>query len=87
VSGPALDRLDHLVLTVRDVEATCALHGRALGMEAVTFGPGRLALRFGAPDDLEPLRDWLRRLQSCVRAVDCAGGRGLAVHTHFSLTP
>jgi len=155
------DRLDHLVLTVRDVDATCEFYRRALGMEIVTFGAGRRALRFGAqkinlhaagqepsliaarptpgsgdfclitdrpleewarrlaacgvavlegpvertgalgplesiylrdPDDnlveiarplgaagdaLEPLREWLRRWQACVRAVDFAGGRAL----------
>src|SRR5205823_4977523 len=43
-----LDRLDHLVLTVRDADATCEFYRRALGMEVVTFGQGRLALRFGA---------------------------------------
>ncbi len=156
----ALDRLDHLVLTVRDPDATCAFY-RGLGMEVVTFGEGRLALRFGAQklnvhpvgrefslvaarptpgsadlcfltgepldawirrltelrvavlegpvhrtgalgpiesiylrdpdgnlleisrqlaaaeDPLAPIRDWLRRLQACVRAVDFEGGRRL----------
>lgn len=42
-----IDRLDHLVLTVRDVAATCAFYRRVLGMEEVTFGAGRKALRFG----------------------------------------
>lgn len=42
------DRLDHLVLTVRDPDATCEFYRRALGMAVVTFGQGRLALRFGA---------------------------------------
>jgi catechol 2,3-dioxygenase-like lactoylglutathione lyase family enzyme/ketosteroid isomerase-like protein len=42
-----LDRLDHLVLTVRDLDATCDFYRRALGMDVVTFGQGRLALRFG----------------------------------------
>jgi catechol-2,3-dioxygenase len=32
-----IDPLDHLVLTVADVEATCAFYVRALGMEVVTF--------------------------------------------------
>lgn len=156
-----LDRLDHLVLTVRDPAATCDFYRRVLGMEVVTFGQGRLALRFGAQkinlhqagkeidlkavrptpgsgdlcfithrplaewigrlrecgvailegpakrsgalgpieslylrdpdgnlleisrqlpgggDELEPLREWLRRWQACVRAVDFAGGRAL----------
>lgn len=44
----AIERLDHLVLTVRDVEATCAFYRRVLKMEDVTFGRGRKALRFGA---------------------------------------
>lgn len=42
-----IDRLDHLVLTVRDVDATCAFYSRVLGMEAVVFGAGRRALSFG----------------------------------------
>ena len=42
-----LDRLDHLVLTVRDVDRTCAFYQRVLGMEIETFGRGRTALRFG----------------------------------------
>lgn len=39
--------LDHLVLTVRDLEVTCAFYERVLGMEVVTFGQGRKALSFG----------------------------------------
>ena len=40
-------RLDHLVLTVRDMAATCAFYTRVLGMREVTFGQGRKALLFG----------------------------------------
>lgn len=43
-----IDSLDHLVLTVADVEATCAFYQRVLGMQVVTFGAGRKALAFGA---------------------------------------
>ena len=43
-----IDRIDHFVLTVRDVEATCEFYRRALGMRAVTFAGGRRALAFGA---------------------------------------
>ena len=44
----AIDRLDHLVLTVADVAATCDWYARVLGMEAVTFGAeNRKALAFG----------------------------------------
>ncbi len=43
-----IDSLDHLVLTVRDIEATCRFYVRVLGMEAIDFGNGRRALRFGS---------------------------------------
>ncbi|MCZ8294366.1 MAG: VOC family protein [Hylemonella sp.] len=43
-----IDSLDHLVLTVADVEATCTFYQRVLGMQVVTFGAGRKALAFGA---------------------------------------
>lgn len=39
--------LDHLALTVADVERTVAFYERVLGMEPVTFGQGRRALAFG----------------------------------------
>ena len=42
-----IERLDHLVLTVRDVDATCAFYADVLDMEVTTFGEGRKALRFG----------------------------------------
>lgn len=42
-----IDRLDHLVLTVADVEAAAEFYVRALGMERQVFGEGRVALHFG----------------------------------------
>jgi catechol 2,3-dioxygenase-like lactoylglutathione lyase family enzyme len=42
-----IDSLDHLVLTVRSIEATCEFYERVLGMQVVTFGDGRKALQFG----------------------------------------
>jgi catechol 2,3-dioxygenase-like lactoylglutathione lyase family enzyme len=42
-----VDSLDHLVLTVKDIEATASFYASALGMEAVTFSGGRRALAFG----------------------------------------
>ena len=42
-----IERLDHLVLTVADIARTCDFYTRVLGMEVVTFGEGRTALRFG----------------------------------------
>lgn len=41
------DSLDHLVLTVKDIDATCDFYRNALGMETVNFGAGRKALAFG----------------------------------------
>jgi catechol 2,3-dioxygenase-like lactoylglutathione lyase family enzyme len=40
--------LDHLALTVRDIEATCAFYESVLGMSVITFGGGRKALGFGS---------------------------------------
>lgn len=43
-----IDRLDHLVLTVRDVAVTCEFYRRVLGMEVGTFANGtRMTLGFG----------------------------------------
>ena len=42
-----ITRFDHIVLTVRDIERSVAFFVRVLGMEAVTFGAGRRALKFG----------------------------------------
>ena len=39
--------LDHIVLTVADLERTCDFYRRVLGLEVVVFGEGRRALRFG----------------------------------------
>ncbi len=43
-----IDGIDHVVLTVKDIEATCDFYSRVLGMEIVSFGRGRKALHFGA---------------------------------------
>ncbi len=45
--GIVLDRLDHLVITARDVAATCRVYEAALGMRREDFGAGRVALHFG----------------------------------------
>lgn len=42
-----MNSLDHLVLTVKSISATIDFYSRVLGMEVVTFGEGRRALRFG----------------------------------------
>ena len=44
----AVDRLDHLVITCRDVEVSASWYQRVLGMEREEFGPHRrTSLRFG----------------------------------------
>jgi catechol 2,3-dioxygenase-like lactoylglutathione lyase family enzyme len=43
-----IDRLDHLVLTVKSIPATCDFYSRVLGMKVVSFGNGRMALAFGS---------------------------------------
>ena len=43
-----MDRLDHFVLTVRNIETTCTFYSNVLGMEVVTFENGRKALSFGS---------------------------------------
>jgi len=42
-----ISHIDHLVLTVADLDATCEFYSRVLSMEVVTFGGGRRALSFG----------------------------------------
>lgn len=43
-----IDSLDHLVLTVADIEASVDFYTRVLGMREVRFGEGRRALAFGS---------------------------------------
>jgi catechol 2,3-dioxygenase-like lactoylglutathione lyase family enzyme len=42
-----VQRIDHVVLTVADLERTITFYQRVLGMTAVSFGEGRRALAFG----------------------------------------
>lgn len=42
-----ISHIDHLVLTVSDIERSVAFYSSVLEMEAITFGSGRRALRFG----------------------------------------
>ncbi|MCR0984735.1 VOC family protein [Roseomonas populi] len=60
----AVDRLDHLVITCRDVETMASWYQRVLGMERESFGPhNRTSLRFGGqkinlrPEDASQ-EDW-----------------------------
>ena len=42
-----IDRIDHVVMTVQDIDVTCDFYARVLGMRVVTFAGGRKALAFG----------------------------------------
>lgn len=42
-----ISHLDHLVLTVADINNTCSFYSKALGMSVITFGDNRTALSFG----------------------------------------
>ena len=59
--GFTIDRIDHLVLNVADLETSAAWYQRVLGMEREEFGPKRrTALKFGGqkinvrPADSDP---------------------------------
>ncbi|WP_061051357.1 VOC family protein [Vibrio mimicus] len=42
-----ISHIDHLVLTVADIPTTMNFYEKVLGMKAVSFGAGRIALEFG----------------------------------------
>ncbi|MGK5533708.1 VOC family protein [Streptomyces sp. URMC 129] len=63
-----VERLDHLVLTVADIDATVDFYVRVLGMSAVTLGGGRRALAFG---------DGTIALHEADREQPAPGGAGL----------
>jgi|GEM_PF-301904 len=42
-----VDGIDHFVLTVKDIDTTCAFYERVLGMKTAIFGENRKALTFG----------------------------------------
>lgn len=42
-----LTKLDHLVLTVKDIEDSISFYTNILGMKAITFAGNRKALKFG----------------------------------------
>ena len=45
--NPRVDAFDHIVLTVADIDASCAWYEQVLGMRRVTFEGDRTALLFG----------------------------------------
>ena len=54
--APKISALDHIVLTVADINATCDFYARILGAEPISFGEGRRALQIGQQKiNLHPL--------------------------------
>ncbi len=47
MGGIMISNIDHIVLTVRDIDRAVAFYCDVLGMTAQTFGAGRRALQFG----------------------------------------
>lgn len=45
--GFQIDRIDHVVLTVANIDTTIQFYETVLGMKSETFGAGRKALSFG----------------------------------------
>jgi quercetin dioxygenase-like cupin family protein/catechol 2,3-dioxygenase-like lactoylglutathione lyase family enzyme len=43
----SIRNIDHIVLTVKDIQKTCEFYSEAFRMEVVEFGKGRKALTFG----------------------------------------
>ena len=60
-----IEQLDHLVLTVSDIDKTTDFYAHVMGMEVIIFGDNRKALRFGqqkinlhlAGHEIEPKAD------------------------------
>jgi catechol 2,3-dioxygenase-like lactoylglutathione lyase family enzyme len=42
-----IERIDHVVLTVKNIEVSCDFYKKILGMQAVTYQDGRKAVAFG----------------------------------------
>ena len=42
-----VEHINHLVLTVKDIDETCSFYSEVLGMEVEEFTPRKKALRFG----------------------------------------
>lgn len=78
-----VDRLDHMVLSCRDMEITASWYQRVLGMEREEFGPrNRTALRFGGQKiNLDPVSQDTRPNTA---AVPVPGAQNLCFVTALS---
>lgn len=88
-----IDRIDHIVLNVADIELIAAWYQRVLGMEREEFGPQRrTALKFGGqkinlrPADSDP-RSWVSGVNHAPGAGDlcfitAVGPADVIAHLH-----
>lgn len=74
-----IDSIDHVVLTVRDIEAAVGFYTRVLGVRAETFGAGRRALVFGTQ------KINLQVLGQEVRNHACIGSGDLCLVTSWAV--
>lgn len=75
-----IDSIDHVVLTVRDIDAAIAFYTRVLGVEVVTFAGGRRALAFGSQ------KINLQTLGQEVRNHACIGSGDLCLVTQWPVS-
>ena len=65
-----INSIDHVVLTVRDIDTSVAFYQRVLRMDAVTFAEGRRALTFGSQKiNLQSLGQEVRN-HACIGSGD-----------------
>lgn len=48
-----IEPIDHVVLTVADIEATCSFYSQVPGMHVTSFGGGRKALSLGVQQQIK----------------------------------
>jgi len=42
-----ISNIDHLVITVHDIEKTCSFYKMVMGLETISFADGRMAIKVG----------------------------------------
>lgn len=74
--------IDHLVLTVRDIEASVRFYESVLGMEKKVFAAGRVALQFG--DQKINLHEYGRELAPRA-SMPCPGSADVCFRTESTI--
>ena len=74
-----IEAIDHIVLTVRDIDAAAAFYARVLGMRIERFANGRTALHFGRQ------KINLQRLGQETRNHACIGSGDICLITRWPI--